>query len=121
MPETISFSFNAQVSGGPALAGSREIPVSGYEKLVVAVAKDTDSAELPLLPDGVAADLVIVVASPPAASVTYDAGKGPQGLDSPVLLLGDHVRLLGDPLPSLKFHNGSDANVVVEVFVGRTE
>lgn len=120
MSEKVSISYSLRVPNGPSVGHTQELDVDGYQKLSLVLAKN-DSKPLEVLPPGVKVALVVLMATPADAKVTYQADAGDvRGLDGPLVLIGPGASgLLGAPFPKLTFKNGTDGPAQIDVFIGR--
>jgi len=130
---TISFSFLAQVSGGPQLSvASPTLTVKAYDMIQQTLDPPVGGAgPVPVdvgFPNATVPQLVAIVASQyssdPVKHVSYEVGGAapPRQLDAPHLFLGTGAAsFLGNPAPNkLTFTNASDAPVTVQILVGRS-
>lgn len=120
MPETINYTVNVQVVGGPKLATSAALPVAAYDKIeatVLASASTTVNVQ-----PGDGAEFLLVTASS-YEDMTYevDSSGNTVTLDGPHVLIGTGaVSLLGDTQNQFEFSNAGSEDVTVDILVGRS-
>lgn len=117
MPEKIKWNCVAQVLNGPSVSSVVEIEPDAYDKFEVLIIDSTTQA-VDLVPSG-KVFLLIVNPKKPDKKLTYDLGGSPIALDGPLTLIGEGaVSLLGGAT-SLTFTNGTGADVIIEILIGR--
>ena len=121
MPEKITYSASAAVSGGPTIGFSRELIADGYNKTSFVIAKGATQKVFLGTADG-AVFLLMVTSSHYAPKLTYTVEKDTKArpLDEPLLISGSGaMAILGSPT-FLTFTNDNVADeVTIEVFVAR--
>lgn len=119
MPNTITYSFTANVSGGPSLTESASVTVEAYDQIEVAVPAG-DSTTVDVQP-GDGGQLLVITASD-YVNITYavDGSSTIRELDGPHILIGSGaVALLGATQNSIEFSNGGGDEATVCILVGR--
>lgn len=126
MSETITYSLTVQVVGGPKVSASGTLTPEAYDKIGLTVAKGDSDKEVNLQPDGAdLAELLFIKASSYETPLTYtvnakNAATPKHKLDGPHVLIGAGAVSLLDAAPTkLFFTNGGDADVTVDILVGR--
>lgn len=120
MPETLNWSYAAQVVGGPTLAGSGALEIESYLKLTVTVPAG-DTLDVEVLPGG-GGSLQFLVISPatPSADLKYTIGTEEVVLDGPLVLIGSGaVGLLAATVGTLQFANDGAEDAEVSILAGR--
>jgi hypothetical protein len=118
MSERIKWNFATQVSEGPTVSAAATInDVDAYDKFDISLA-DTDSQAVNLAPAG-KTSLLVINPRPPHEDLSYELNSNPVALDGPHVLIGaGAVSLLGGAT-SLTFTNGTGADAVIEILIGR--
>lgn len=130
MPETINWSFSVGAVDGPRVSGSDAFEVDAYDKVSVVLPA---AADVPVQPatDAGKVHLLVIRASAYDAAIEVsvdDTSTNPTvtttfSLDGPLVLIGSGaVKLLLDSSSAphtLKFTNGTGADVTVDILVGR--
>jgi hypothetical protein len=120
--ETINWTFNVQVVGGPQIAVTRPVPVDAYDKIGVKVQDgETETVEIQPGDEG-RVQFLLINSDWLGDALTYKVNA--QGdaikLDAPQVLVGDGaVGLLGEPPNSLEVTNDSTQEANIEIIVGR--
>lgn len=118
MAEEIIWSVTVRAQEGPQLAASGTISVDTYDKHRVSVPAGGDlTVELGPQDAGLIRCLAIVPAAPDP-DLTYEVGTETIALDEPLFLFRGGVDLAGNP-KSLTFSNGTGADAVLDILVGR--
>lgn len=128
MPESIQWTLNVAVVGGPRKAESKTAAVDVYLKGTVSI--DAASGGTPatgaidVTPDGGQVRFIMISASsygPDPQPLSYTIGGGSAlTLDGPLLLIGaGAVALLGTTNLSFEFTNAAETPATVEILVGR--
>lgn len=119
MPETINWTLNVQVVGGPKVSASDAIEVDAYDK-IEAVIPASDSATVDVQPGAGAQFLLITASSYEDLTYEVDASGTSVTLDGPHVLIGSGaVSLLGGTQNQFEFSNGGTEDVAVNILVGR--
>lgn len=125
MPGKIDWSFNVIVDGGPKFSDARSVTVDAYDKVDAKVGKKS-SVTVKVQPseDAGKVQFVLIMSTKYDDKLTFkvDGGANNIKLDEPQLLVGDGaVSLLNkDKSPKeFAFTNDLDADVVVQILVGR--
>ena len=119
MPNTITYSFTANVSGGPSLTESASLDVEAYDQIEVTVPAG-GSTTVDVQP-GDGGQLLVITASD-YGNITYtvDSSSTIRELDGPHILVGSGaVALLGATQNSIQFSNGGGDEATVSILVGR--
>ena len=128
MSEEVRWSLSVQAVGGPKIAASGTMAVNVYSKSQVVVpAHDSGTdGSLTVTVNTTGAELLLIVASQyvDAEDATkilqYNVNGGTDtDITAPLILLGaEAVKLLEDPVTSVKFTNPIEAKIDVDIFVG---
>jgi hypothetical protein len=121
MPETVAWSFSVGVDQGPRVAGSDSFAVDAYDKLSVVLEAGAADVDVEVQPAGKVKVLVVRPSAFDAAiTLSADAGATKFALDGPIVLIGSGaVAMLDEEPKTLRFANGTAADVTVDVLVGR--
>jgi hypothetical protein len=124
MPEIINWSFSVDVTLGPKLAGSDSLTVGAYDKASVVIAAGAADVDVQVQPANVAGKVQVLVLRAetydPGLTISADGGTTSFPLDGPLVLLGaGAVALLADAPQTLRFGNGTTADIGVDVLIGR--
>jgi hypothetical protein len=122
MSEKISWSFSAQVTGGPYVSASADLMVDAYDKINATIPKGGTETTVEVQPGNAGIKLLVITASN-YDDLTYkvDTSTIPVTLDAVHLLFGEGTIALFDKYPTtLKFKNASTTDdVTVSILVGR--
>lgn len=122
MSEKISWSFSAQVTGGPSVSASADLTVDAYDKIDATIPKGGAETTVEVQPGSAGVKLLVITASD-YDDLTYKVGASAISvmLDAAHLLLGEGAIALFDEYPTqLKFKNASATDdVTVSILVGR--
>lgn len=131
MPTKIDWKADVTVTGGPKSSVSRSIMVDAYDKLDATIPKKNGekpgAAKLNVQPGASEkVKLLLITASvygdgkKPSVSYTVEGGSEDEiTLDQPQLLSGGLTTLLGKNPEIFNFKNPTDADVTVQILVGR--
>lgn len=124
MPEIINWSFSVDVTLGPKLTGSDSLTVGAYDKASIAIAAGAADVDVQVQPANVAGKVQVLVLRAetydPDLTISADGGATSFPLDGPLVLLGaGAVALLADAPQTLRFSNGTTADIGVDVLIGR--
>lgn len=125
MPESIQWTLNVVVSGGPRKVESKTLPVDVYLKGVVEIAAASNGTpakgQIDVQPDGGQVRFLLITASSYDPALTYTVGGGSAvTLDGPHLLIGaGAVKLLGTTNLTFEFTNTAPQPATVEILIGR--
>lgn len=124
MPEIINWSFSVDVTLGPKLTGSDSLTVGAYDKAGVVIAAGAADVDVQVQPANVAGKVQVLVLRAetydPDLTISADGGATSFPLDGPLVLLGaGAVALLADAPQTLRFSNGTTADIGVDVLIGR--
>ncbi len=130
MSESIRWSLNVQVTGGPKSTLGRTIDVHAYDKISVEIpagtsGTDPGSRNVEIQPAEEIGRLRLLLITTNqydvAVSVTAEGGTIGIPLDGPLLLFSQGaIGLLGESPPqSLTFNNGLETPVKIDILVGR--
>jgi len=120
MSEKISWSFKAQVTGGPSIPASDTLEVDAYDK-IEAVIPAGGSATVKVQPGDTGVQLLLITADD-YDNLTYEVDSSGTSikLDSAHILIGEGaVGLLGPTQKDFEFSNAGTADVTVDILVGR--
>jgi hypothetical protein len=121
MPETLKWSFAAQVLAGPTLAGSGEIAdVDAYVKLNVTIPANGSQDVEVLTGTGGAVQLLVISPAKPSADLTYERDGNDVPLDGPVVLIGaGAASLFAATIGTLKFKNITAQDAAISILAAR--
>lgn len=124
MPETMDWSINLQVSGGPKVARAGRMTVEAYDKLNVTLDAGATDVDVDLQPASTPGQVTLIALTAsvydPALTYSADGGTTALGLEAPVTLIGaGAVSLLSSTPKQLRFANGTADPCTVEILVGR--
>lgn len=121
MAERLNWSFSAQVSGGPTLAGSGEMAnIDAYEKLNVVVPANASQSVAVLTGTGAAVRLLIMNPAQPSVDLTYEVDSQDVPLDGPVVLIGaGAASLLAATIGTLTFTNSTAQDATISILAAR--
>ena len=120
MPEKEKLNWNLalQVAGGPVIATSDELEMSGYEKYRVIVADGATGKAT--IGDAAGVQFVALVPGKPHEDLTYKVGAEDIKLDRAQVFAGSGaVGFITDAFPDFTFDNGTGEDAVIDVFVAR--
>lgn len=119
MSERIKWNFATQVSGGPTVSAAATISdVDAYNKFDISL-PDATSTNVNLTSATDVISLLVINPKAPDEDLTYALGTEDVKLDGPHVLIGaGAVSLLGGAT-SLTFTNGTGADAVIEILIGR--
>ncbi len=119
MPESINWTLNVQVVGGPQVSASDAITVGAYDK-IEAVVPSNGGTTVNVQPGDGAQFLLITASSYEHLTYQVDVSVTPITLDGPHLLIGaGAVSLLGATQNQFTFSNSDGGDITVSVLVGR--
>ncbi len=119
MDETINWTANFQMMGGPKIAASQKMQVNAYAKTAFDVKKGK-GVEVQLGGAG-PIQFLIVSASEHGDKLTYTVNGGANKftLDAPLMLVGSSAVSHLDPaLTKMHFQNDLDKDVTIEILAG---
>lgn len=122
MSEKISWSFNAQVTGGPSVSASADLTVDAYDKIDATIPVGGAETTVEVQPGITGVKLLVITASDyEDLSYKVDTSVVSVTLDAAHLLLGEGAIDLFAKYPTkLKFTNASITDdVTVSILVGR--
>ncbi|UCE17782.1 MAG: hypothetical protein JSV84_12985 [Gemmatimonadota bacterium] len=125
MSETINWTLNVQVVGGPKISTSQTITVDAYDKIEVVIPQDAENEDIEIQPGGPGQVQFLLIRSDQYDdNLTYKVNVDtatPIKLDAQQLLMGDGaVGLLSEEAPGkLLFSNAMGADASIEILVGR--
>lgn len=119
MPESISWTLNVQVVGGPKISAFDTLVVDAYDK-IEAVIHANGSAMVNVQPGDDAQFLLITASSYENLTYQVDASGTGINLDGAHVLIGaGAVSLLGATQNQFEFTNTGGQDVTVSILVGR--
>lgn len=122
MSEKISWSFSAQVTGGPSIKASADLTVDAYDKIEATIPQGGADTTVEVQP-GTAGVKFLLITATAYEDLVYKVGSGTTEvtLDAAHVLLGEGAISLLEAYPtSLVFKNSSTtADVKVNILVGR--
>ena len=119
MPESISWTLNVQVVGGPKISAYDTLTVDAYDK-IEAVIPANGAATINVQPDGSAQFLLLTASSYENLTYAVDASPTAITLDGAHVLIGaGAVGLLGATQKQFAFSNTGAEDVTVSILVGR--
>ena len=117
--EKLSWNLALLVAGGPVIAASDTLELSGYEKHRVVLADGANGTAS--IGDAAGVEFVALVPGTPHEDLTYKVGADDIKLDRAQVFAGaGAVGLIADAFPDFKFDNDTGAEAVIDVFVART-
>ncbi len=134
MAESITYSIEASVAGGPRISQSRTVELGAYDKVNLAIPAGTTGTglEVNIQPGGQGLAKLLIISASAYEGMSYkvnDAGTQEIKLDGPQFFSGEggvgllYQPPLSDPSPApptkLFFLNTSSEDITVEVLVGR--
>jgi hypothetical protein len=123
MPESLTWTLNVQVVGGPKISVYDTLMVEAYDKIEAVIPAATDStagsATVNVQPGSGVQFLLITASS--YENLTYKVdGNVTATLDGTHVFIGaGAVRLLGTTQKQFVFENASDKDITVSILVGR--
>ncbi|MCJ7624391.1 MAG: hypothetical protein MUO76_12880 [Anaerolineaceae bacterium] len=125
MTESINWSLNAQIVGGPKIMASDTKEIEAYDKIEVTIENDAIDKEVEIQPGGIDKVQFLVIRSEKySEELTYKVNNPSSTdiikLDALHVFIGTGaVGLLKEPPEKLLFTNGLPDSVSVEILVGR--
>ena len=123
MTESINWSLNAQIVGGPKMMASDTEEIEAYDKIEVTIENDAIDKEVEIQPGGVDKVQFLVIKSEKyGEDLTYKVNSLTDiiKLDALHVFIGTGaVGLLKETPKKLLFTNGLPDSVSVEILVGR--
>ena len=123
MTESINWSLNAQIVGGPKIMASDTEEIEAYDKIEVTIENDAIDKEVEIQPGGVDKVQFLVIKSEKyGEDLTYKVNSLTDiiKLDALHVFIGTGaVGLLKETPKKLLFTNGLPDSVSVEILVGR--
>jgi hypothetical protein len=126
MPETLQWSFHAQLVRGPSISPAGDLVVEGYDKIDVEVDAETGGApgskEVEVQPGGAGRVLFLLITASsynPPLTYTVDGGAE-RTLDAPLCLIGSGTVAAFSPTVNAFTFSNDDTNArTVQILVGR--
>lgn len=119
MPEKLNWSYAAEFTGGPTLAGSGTLEVEAYLKLTVTVPAN-DTLDVEILPGGGGLQFLVIRPMKPSVDLKYKVGAEEVVLDGPHILIGGGaVGLLAASIDTLQFTNDTAEDAEIAILAGR--
>jgi hypothetical protein len=135
MPESINWTLNVQVVGGPKISDSKTLEVEAYDKIQVVIEATGNPVEVEIQPSITEGQVKFLMISLTDSNtygnqVIYTVNDPPDennssdpkqiSLDAPQLLIGKGgVKLLDSAPQRLYFKNELDEEISVQILVGR--
>jgi len=123
MTESINWSLNAQVSGGPKVMASDTKEIEAYDKIEVTIEAETTDKEVEIQPGGAGKVQFLLIRSDTySENLTYKVNELTTiiKLDALHVFIGNGaVGLLTEPPEKLVFTNDLTTPVSIEILVGR--
>jgi len=129
MTESINWSLNAQIVGGPKVMASATKEIEAYDKIEVTIEADTTDKEVEIQPGGAGKVLFLLIKSDTYSNDSSDVEKLTYKvneltttieLDALHVFIGNGaVLLLTEPPEKLVFTNKLLTPVSIEILVGR--
>ncbi len=126
MTESINWSLNAQVSGGPKVMASDTKEIEAYDKIKVTIEAETADKEVDIQPGGAGKVQFLLIKSDTYSSdiekLTYTVNERTTTieLDALQVFIGNGaVELLIETPKKLVFTNNLQTPVSIEILVGR--
>ena len=123
MTESINWSLNAQVSGGPKVMASDTKEIEAYDKIKVTIEAETTDKDVEIQPGGAGKVQFLLIRSDTySEDLTYKVNELTTiiKLDALQVFIGNGaVELLTEPPEKLVFTNDLTTPVSIEILVGR--
>jgi len=123
MTESINWSLNAQVSGGPKVMASDTKEIEAYDKIEVTIEAETTDKQVEIQPGGGdRVQFLLIKSDTYSEDLTYKVNDLTKiiKLDALQVFIGNGaVELLTEPPEKLVFTNGLATPVSIEILVGR--
>ena len=123
MTESINWSLNAQVSGGPKVMASDTKEIEAYDKIEVTIEAETADKEVEIQPGGAGrVQFLLIKSDTYSEDLTYKVNELTTiiKLDALQVFIGNGaVELLTEPPEKLVFTNDLTTPVSIEILVGR--
>lgn len=123
MTESINWSLNAQVSGGPKVMASDTKEIEAYDKIKVTIEAETTDKDVEIQPGGAGSVQFLLIKSDTYSEyLTYKVNELTTiiKLDALQVFIGNGaVELLTEPPEKLVFTNDLTTPVSIEILVGR--
>jgi hypothetical protein len=123
MTESINWSLNAQVSGGPKVMASDTKEIEAYDKIEVTIEAETTDKQVEIQPGGAGrVQFLLIKSDTYSEDLTYKVNDLTKiiKLDALQVFIGNGaVELLTEPPEKLVFTNDLTTPVSVEILVGR--
>ena len=123
MTESINWSLNAQVSGGPKVMASDTKEIEAYDKIEVTIEAETADKEVEIQPGGAGrVQFLLIKSDTYSEDLTYKVNELTKiiKLDALQVFIGNGaVELLTEPPEKLVFTNDLTNPVSIEILVGR--
>ncbi len=122
MPEKISWSFSAQVTGGPSVQASADLNVDAYDKIEATIPQGGAATTVEIQPGSAGVKFLFITATA-YQDLVYRVGSGTTDvtLDAAHILLGEGTISLLEEYPTslVFFNNSTTADARVNILVGR--
>lgn len=123
MTESINWSLNAQVSGGPKVMASDTKEIEAYDKIEVTIEAETTDKQVEIQPGGAGrVQFLLIKSDTYSEDLTYKVNDLTKiiKLDALQVFIGNGaVELLTEPPEKLVFTNDLTTPVSIEILVGR--
>ena len=123
MTESINWSLNAQVIGGPKVMASDTKEIEAYDKIEVTIEAETTDKQVEIQPGGAGrVQFLLIKSDTYSEDLTYKVNDLTKiiKLDALQVFIGNGaVELLTEPPEKLVFTNDLTTPVSIEVLVGR--
>ena len=123
MTESINWSLNAQVSGGPKVMASDTKEIEAYDKIEVTIEAETTDKQVEIKPGGAGrVQFLLIKSDTYSEDLTYKVNDLTKiiKLDALQVFIGNGaVELLTEPPEKLVFTNDLTTPVSIEILVGR--
>lgn len=120
MSESINWTLNVQVVGGPKVSASDVVKVGAYDKIEAVIKANEANKTVEVQPSDTVEFLLITASNYEKLSYKVDAAAKDIQLNAPQLLVGSGaVKLLGDTQKQFTIKNDNDKDVTVYILVGR--
>ena len=123
MTESINWSLNAQVSGGPKVMASDTKEIEAYDKIKVTIEAETTDKDVEIQPGGAGkVQFLLIKSDTYSEDLTYKVNELTKiiKLDALQVFIGNGaVELLTEPPEKLVFTNDLTNPVSIEILVGR--